>query len=112
MTGVQTCALPISVEALAAVIVARAAAVDPDEADDTRAHLDELIEEWATEAVYRELIWQKMPDDKKTAALLRSPGRENDVHGKWATPMSMRDVDPAAPVKLLTQQELAARKGK
>ena len=101
-----------AVEALAAVIVARAAAVDPDEEDDTRAHLDELIEEWATEAVYRELIWQKMPDDRKTTALLRSPGRENDVHGKWSTPMSMRDVDPAAPVKLLTQQELAARKGK
>jgi hypothetical protein len=99
------------VEELAEILVARAKAVDPDEEADTREHAKELIDEWAAEAIHREIVWQKMPEARNIAALLRAPDRENEVHGKWPTPMSMRDVDPAAPVKLLTRKELDARRG-
>src|SRR5262249_48710466 len=72
------------VRQLADVIVARAQAVDDPEAADTRAHLDELISEWQTEATNRQLQWSR---HRRAAgnALLRSADLDNPVYGLWPT---------------------------
>jgi hypothetical protein len=93
------------VRRLADVIVARAHAVDNTEEIDTRAHLDDLISEWQTEAANRQLQWTR---HRRAAgnALLRSADLDNPVYGLWPTPQSMRDVDPPAPVVLLSSRQL------
>lgn len=96
------------VRELAEVIIRRAAAVDETEADATRRHLNQLINEWIEEAEQHaaSLSWNKNPMQYKKKAMLRNPDSGNPAHGLWKTLHSMRDVQAPSPVRILSKSQL------
>lgn len=84
----------------AEAIISRAERVDPEEAPAVRRHLERLIDEWRSRAPV-----QRYWDDRRIntsllisaekAAALRAAGRLPGA--AWATPNSLRNVDPATP---------------
>lgn len=82
---------------LVEVICQRAAQVMAEEAEETRAHLDALLEDltgWAESEQH--LTWRK---EKNKVPVMFQAGQEFTSTG-LSTLMSMRDVEPPTPVKL------------
>ncbi len=104
------------VEELAEYIIERAGIVDSAEQDNTREHLEELIEYWAEFSegvrdggqvnVYWQLPWKRKKDLRKKREdldkyeLLKSPDEYAD-DGRIKTPTSMRDVEPPTNIELI-----------
>ena len=104
------------VEKLADYIVERAGIVDPSEKENTRDHLDELIDYWIEFSegvrnggktnVYWQLPWdqkkklRKKREDLDKYELLKGPDEYVD-DGRIKTPTSMRDVEPPTSVELI-----------
>jgi len=100
------------VRELASIIVARARENDRSEVEDTETHLDELVNEWVEEAESpNDLFWEKNRFMQGKRALLRAAEVENTARGLWATPNSMRDVEPPSPVLLYTNKRITERGG-
>ena len=100
------------VRELASIIVARARENDRSEVEDTKTHLDELVNEWVEEAESpNDLFWEKNRFMQGKRALLRAAEVENIARGLWATPNSMRDVEPPSPVLLYTNKRITERGG-
>ncbi len=94
------------VRELSNVIIRRAGEVDAEEKNDTADQLAELIEEWRKEAKDRNrLHWNLRRNKKDKEGLLRSAERDSLTFGLWPTPQSMRDVEPASPVRLLRRRQ-------
>ena len=96
------------VSALADVILERADLIDPAEVDETREHLQWIIEEWVEQAMDSActLHWSMRRTSQQRAGLLRMPDKNDDSYGAWPTPNSMRDVESPAPIRLLTRREI------
>ena len=104
------------VEELSEYIIKRAGIVDAGEEENTREHLEELIEYWAEfaqgviddgqENVYWQLPWQRKKDLRKKREdldkyeLLKNPDEYGD-DGRIKTPTSMRDVEPPTNIELV-----------
>ena len=104
------------VEELANYIVERAGIVDSSEEENTREHLEELLEYWdnfakdifvqGKENVYWRLPWEKRKklrkrrEDLDSYELLKGPDEYVD-DGRLKTPTSMRDVEPPTNVELV-----------
>ena len=93
------------------VILQRCAAVEPEELSATEQQLNEIVLEWKQQADKRRergtnfhwSMWRKRTNPE---GFLRSPEKEDEKYGLWRTPQSMRDVDPPAPINLLSSEML------
>ncbi len=88
----------------AEVILQRIGAINPDELEATREHLDRLISSWRRQAEEETLAFAGRRQ-RGRANLLRSPDAQK-VEGLWPTPQSMRDVDPPSPVVLWRARDI------
>lgn len=107
------------VEALVENIVTRCAAVDPNEKEDTKEHLQDIIDHWAKsaseiiDAGRENVLWQLPLKEKKKHKknhldlghyeLLQSPD-EYSEDNRIKVPMSMRDVEPSTNIQLLVKK--------
>ena len=91
---------------LAAIIVERAEAVDPDEREATENNLNSLLDHWFDEADHRNdaLVWSKFGSKRRCHPVLRNPDAKPS-QGMWKTLHSMRDVQKPSPVRILTQSK-------
>ncbi|MDY6797819.1 MAG: helicase-related protein [Pseudomonadota bacterium] len=94
---------------LTGVILDRCNSVDSRELEDLRDDLERLIGRWRGEARAKpNVTWKGGWAGKGimlSDALLRRPTQDAGK-GLWATPQSMRDVDPPSPVLLMTRKGL------
>jgi hypothetical protein len=104
------------VEVLAEYIIERAGIVDSAEQDNTREHLEELIDYWeefsegvrdgGQDKAYWQLPWKRKKDLRKKRQdldkyeMLKGPDEYTD-DGRIKTPTSMRDVEPPTHVELI-----------
>lgn len=96
------------VSSLADIILERTRQIDPAEVEETREHLQWIIDEWAELAAdsNQTLHWSMRRTGQQRAGLLRMPDKRDDYYGIWPTPNSMRDVESPAPIRLLTRREI------
>lgn len=92
------------------VILERVRDVDSRETEDAAQDLDRLLEDWLEEASFcredgRPLYWTPwgVPREEKSRShfMLEADGFGSGPEGLWPAMLSMRDVDPPAPVRLL-----------
>jgi hypothetical protein len=87
-----------AVEGFVDTIVKRAADVEPDEMLGTQADLAEILSLWEEFAQKGSTQWTGGPPGANR--LMRPAGADSDLRGLFPTPTSMRDVEPACPVRL------------
>lgn len=86
------------------MLKARCARSDKERANETAAHLDDLVEQWASRAVQvnrdrRQLDYQGSDNDRVSERLLFN--HDDKIRGLWPTLQSMRNVENSALLKML-----------
>lgn len=87
-----------AVVAFCEAIVKRAGKVEPDEVPGTEADLADILSLWESFAQKGSTQWTGGPPG--SGRLMRPAGSDSDFRGLFATPTSMRDVEPPCPVRL------------
>ena len=96
-------------ESLIQVVAARVAAVDPDEADDTSEELHAILQDWVdladrcrddSKTLYW-IPWGLGQRERQTERFMLQADASNTSEGLWRAMLSMREVDPPAPIQLV-----------